>query len=160
MLNELLYAIVLVLPAMIANASPIIYGVGTPIAKNIFGKNKTIMGFIAGVGGGVFCATMLFILGVWAFDFHVSIYLGFLQGFGAMFGDLVGSFIKRQLRIIEGDEFILVDQLGFMVFALLLSNTIIGLNTGQIIFVLFVTFLLHKATNIIAFLLKLKDKAH
>lgn len=158
--NELIYAIFFVLPAMIANASPIIYGGGTPIAKNIFGKNKTIIGFIAGVGGGVFCALMLFILTIWPFDFYVSIYLGLLQGFVAMLGDLVGSFVKRQLKIVEGDELIILDQLGFMAFALMLSNSIIKLNTGQIIFVFFVTFLLHKATNVIAFVLKLKDRAH
>ena len=64
---NILELILFILPAYVANAAPVILGGKTPIdlgqqlgdKKRIFGKSKTIRGFVAGVASGTIVGAIL-----------------------------------------------------------------------------------------------------
>ncbi len=126
--------------------------------KRIFGNNKTFRGFFFG----------------WAVGFFVGLAEGFVFGFenypvlfslliplGALLGDLTGAFIKRRLSIQPGGLLPVVDQLDFVVgavvFALPLALTgLFGLSWEVAVTVLIITPPIHLLTNFGAYKLKLK----
>ncbi|MEM2351709.1 MAG: CDP-2,3-bis-(O-geranylgeranyl)-sn-glycerol synthase [Thermoproteota archaeon] len=164
--KEILYALYYILPAYCANASPVIFGGGKPIdlgkkffdEKPIFGPHKTYRGFISGVliGTAVGWAqeNIALLIGLSC----GSTLLGFLLSLGALIGDLFGSFLKRRLNIRPGAMLPIVDQIDFVLFALLFASlsgklpSIIG-----IIIIIILTIPIHLFTNLIAYLLHLKD---
>jgi CDP-2,3-bis-(O-geranylgeranyl)-sn-glycerol synthase len=73
-----------------------------------------------------------------------------------MAGDLSGSLIKRRLEIQQGAQHEFFDQLLFLGGALAAASPIIVLQATEIAFLILVTYLIHKATNVIAHKLKLK----
>jgi CDP-2,3-bis-(O-geranylgeranyl)-sn-glycerol synthase len=85
---------------------------------------------------------------------------------GAMLGDIVASFIKRRTGRQRGAAFPGLDQLDFVVFALLLAflaapNWFGEVFTLQVLVVIVVaTPLLHLGTNAIAYALGLKDEPY
>jgi CDP-2,3-bis-(O-geranylgeranyl)-sn-glycerol synthase len=78
-----------------------------------------------------------------------------------MFGDIIGSFIKRRAGFERGTSVPLLDQMDFLVFALLLasfSGVFSVLFTPHVIIAGFITTpLLHILTNFIAYKLGLKN---
>lgn len=159
-------AIIYILPAYVANASPTVLGGGPPIdmgrnffdGKRIFGDNKTIRGLIA----GILCGTLTgLIIPLFAsISLYDSLLRAFLLSVGTHIGDLFGSFIKRRLNLPPGASAPVLDQLGFLVFALLITLPFYPLELMAIIFLVFLTLILHPLTNLIAYLLKLKDKPY
>lgn len=111
----------LILPAFFANAAPVFVGGGPPIdggrvwrdGHRLFGDGKTWRGFIGGVIVGTIIGIIQYFIEGATYD--GVIVRGFLLGFGALSGDLIGSFIKRRLNIARGQPFIGMDQLGFMI---------------------------------------------
>jgi CDP-2,3-bis-(O-geranylgeranyl)-sn-glycerol synthase len=83
-----------------------------------------------------------------------------LLSVGALTGDLVGSFIKRRIGLARGDPAFLLDQLGFLVFALLFTYPFFHLSSTMAIFLLIVTPGLHLGTNVLAYKLGLKDRPY
>ncbi|HUU79369.1 MAG TPA: CDP-2,3-bis-(O-geranylgeranyl)-sn-glycerol synthase [candidate division Zixibacteria bacterium] len=167
--SEVLNAIFFVLPAMFANVTPMIFGGGVPIDfrgncidnKRILGNSKTIRGFIAGCLGGF----VMGILTTWWFNeivdagFTLHLANGFFQGFGAVIGDMVGSFIKRRRNIQSGGSLMIVDQTGFMFFGLLFG--MIGVKplfpwTYWIVMIPLAG-IVHFAANAVAYTLGWKD---
>ena len=119
-------AIWIILPAFFANATPVFVGGGPTIdggriwrdGHRLFGDGKTWRGFIGGIiAGTIIGIIQYFIEGA---TYNGVILRGFLLGFGALSGDLIGSFIKRRLDIARGHPFIGMDQLGFMIVGMLL----------------------------------------
>ena len=109
MLDKLLPVI---LPPCIAQ----VIGRGTPVdfnkkfidGKPIFGKGKTWVGTLGGIGISFIVLEILYFLGL-IFDNVPSdraIGLFFFLSCGSMFGDLFNSFIKRRLGIERGGKFI------------------------------------------------------
>jgi len=143
------------LPAYFANATPTIFGGGPPIdfnrnftdGRRIFGENKTIMGFIAGLAFGTTVGIM-----------ENEVLRGFLLSFGALVGDLAGAFIKRRAGLSPGAPLPILDQLDFIAGALILSSRFFTYDTVTIIFVIGITLILHVFTNLIAYFLKIKRK--
>jgi CDP-2,3-bis-(O-geranylgeranyl)-sn-glycerol synthase len=88
----------------------------------------------------------------------MSLLLGLLLGFGAMFGDLVGSFIKRRLRIPRGKPAPILDQEDFLAGALAFSLLLITLNWDWVILLAVITPIIHIAANRIGYLLKIKKQ--
>ncbi len=134
--------------------------------KRIFGKNKTFRGlFFASLIG-----VLSFLLQRWLYQFawfakislfdytQMTIWLGFILGFGAIFGDLIESFLKRQIGIPSGKPWIPFDQLDFTVVALLLSSIIYLLEFKYIIALLLFTPILHLATHYTGYLLKINKE--
>jgi CDP-2,3-bis-(O-geranylgeranyl)-sn-glycerol synthase len=153
-----------VVPLYVANSTPVIVHGKTPIDLNkklfgrpIFGRSKTIIGFLAGITAGTLFGTLITI----AFPYSLSIIpdyieLAFFLSLGALVGDLVKSFAKRRFGIKSGEKWVFMDQLDFIVGGLLFSF-IARVPEGWIVIVLFIaTFFIHLATNWIAYEFGLK----
>lgn len=127
------------LPAAIANSTPVpaskiklLKPLGVPIDrgatfrnKPILGKNKTVRGVVAGTFMAIFVTCIL-----WLFLKYVPflqniimpnylqtnpIILGFLLGFGALFGDMTKSFVKRQFNVKPGGPWFPFDQIDYII---------------------------------------------
>jgi CDP-2,3-bis-(O-geranylgeranyl)-sn-glycerol synthase len=168
---DLVQVLLFILPAYIANATPVIFGGGMPIdfrrkftdGERILGDGKTWRGLLAGLFFGTLtgivesqlCSSAM-LQGALCMNFLV---LGFVLSLGAMLGDLAGSFIKRRMRIKRGQPSLILDQLSFLLFAILFSVPFApaGLFTlDSLLFLVVLTYLLHVITNIFANRLGLK----
>jgi len=79
--------------------------------------------------------------------------LGFLLGFGALFGDVVESFFKRQFNVKPGKPFIPFDQIDFLVGAWLFLLFVYVPSWQVIVILLVMGILLHLLSNIIGYLI-------
>jgi CDP-2,3-bis-(O-geranylgeranyl)-sn-glycerol synthase len=159
-------ALKFIFPAYCANAVPVITGGGLPIdfgkkffdGKPIFGKNKTVRGFFSGlaVGTAVGLAESAFFP---EYRTHALLF-GLLLSLGALFGDLTGAFIKRRLGLAPGDLLPIIDQVDFIIGAILFSFflSLQIMSTELIIAVLVITPPIHILTNFAAYKLGLKNR--
>ena len=158
------------LPAYFGNMAPVIFKnlnfIKTPVdfganfldGKPIFGKNKTIQGIIFATVFGIIVAYVQYTLyqnnlfkGLSLIDYSNWMQIGFLFGFGAIFGDLVKSFFKRRVNIKPGQPFIPFDQIDFVIGALFFVY-FTGILTWQIVItLLIVSPILHITVNHIAY---------
>jgi CDP-2,3-bis-(O-geranylgeranyl)-sn-glycerol synthase len=154
-------ALKLIFPAYCANGAPVIVGGGLPLdfgknfvdRRRVFGKNKTFRGFIFGL-------TVGFLVGVIeVLVFGYPIFFAVLSPLGALLGDLTGAFLKRRLNIEPGGLLPIVDQVDFVVGAILftLPLRIASLSAEVAIAMLIVTPPIHLLTNFGAYKLKLKS---
>ena len=81
--------------------------------------------------------------------------LGFLLGFGAMFGDLVGSFIKRRMGIARGTPVPLLDQVDFLLGAFVFALILVPIRWQWILLMLILTPIFHLLANSVGYVLKL-----
>ena len=86
---------------------------------------------------------------------------------GAMLGDLLGSFIKRRLRIERGAPAPVLDQLDFIVGVLLFSMlfsavgaSFLQLDIKYLVTILVLTPFIHRVVNKLAYKLRVKDVPH
>ncbi|MFA5106330.1 MAG: CDP-2,3-bis-(O-geranylgeranyl)-sn-glycerol synthase [Candidatus Micrarchaeia archaeon] len=171
-LDTFLMLLLYILPAYFANAAPVLLGSGTPIdlkrklwdGKRAFGDGKTIRGFVSGVlagtfiGGlcGIFLPTSAYYLYPVPYFYYVA---GLVLSFGTMLGDLLGSFFKRRLGMKRGHPSFLLDQLFFLVFALLFAYPLspaFVFEPVNLVFLFAFTYVIHVASNYIANRLGLK----
>jgi len=119
-------ALKFIFPAYCANATPVLAGGGTKMdfgrnfidGKRIFGDNKTFRGFFFGWGIGFFVGLME----GFAFGFqYFPLIFAMLIPLGALLGDLTGAFIKRRIGIQPGGLLPIVDQVDFVVGAVVFS---------------------------------------
>jgi CDP-2,3-bis-(O-geranylgeranyl)-sn-glycerol synthase len=156
-----------IFPAYCANAVPVIAGGGQPMdfgknfldGKRIFGKNKTFRGFFFGLAIGIFVGVVESL--VFSYPFPFSVMFSVLSPLGALCGDLAGAFLKRRLGIASGDLLPIVDQVDFVVGALLFSLPFFSLPSTiayweLAIAVIIITPPIHLLTNFLAYKLKLK----
>ena len=157
----IIQAIKFIFPAYCANGTPVLAGGGPKMdfgknfidGKRIFGNNKTFRGFLFG----------------WSVGFMVGIAEGLVFGFGnfpilfsvliplgALLGDLTGAFIKRRIDIAPGGILPVVDQIDFVVGALVFAGPLAMVNWQLAITVLLITPPIHLFTNFVAYKLKLK----
>ncbi len=171
-LNSFFMALLYVLPAYFANSAPVVLGSGRPIdlkrkfidKKRLFGDGKTIRGFISGVLAGTFIGGVCgLVLPETAYNLYAMPYMyyavGFLLAFGTMFGDLLGSFFKRRLGMKRGHPSFLLDQLFFLVFALVFAyqfSPLFIFDPVNLVFLFAFTYVVHVASNYIANRLGLK----
>ncbi len=176
MIDLIILAIWLMLPAYIANPAAALLGGGRPIDlgrnfsdnKRILGDGKTIRGFVL----GCLCGAIVGLLQIWLAPLiapHLQAYLDpkllmqvsymalFTMPVGSLLGDLVKSFFKRRLGFERGAMMPIADQLDFVAGAwaltLLLdwSWFLSNFTLGIIVTVIIITPILHLATNIIGF---------
>ena len=135
--------------------------------RPILGPGKTIEGFVAGCVFGALIALveqLAFPYLPWHLSevpltiIAMSPALGFLLGFGAMAGDSVGSFIKRRLNIRRGRPAPLLDQLDFIIGALLISSLVITVKFEWFVMLIVLTPIIHWVACAIGYLLKVKKE--
>jgi len=170
LLTLIISALYLILPAYVANMSPVIFGKlklpgGISINKKIFGANKTWRGFYAGFLTALltlFIQYLLYENGIlvsYSLLNYADISLllfALLFGIGAITGDLIESFFKRRLKIAPGRPWIPFDQIDFILGAYLLLLPAYIMPWQVLLTLLIITPVLHLLTNILAYLVGLK----
>jgi CDP-2,3-bis-(O-geranylgeranyl)-sn-glycerol synthase len=157
----ILYPIIYIFPAYAANGAPVLFGAGRPLdfgrkfrGKRIFGDNKTRRGTLSAIVVGILTGVIYIQFKALAYMLPIAIMLTA----GAIFGDLFGSFIKRQLGHKPGKGIPILDQYGFYVFALVFALPFGNLPDAYgLIFITVLTGILHPLTNALAHGLKLKE---
>lgn len=177
---EIFQSIVFFIPAYAANPGAVIFGGHGVIdagrdfidGRRIFGDGKSWSGFFGGIFGGVILGVILFLIIGYVYpamgNFGPTLPLAILpmisMSTGSLVGDIVGSFTKRRLNIQRGQNASLLDQLPFVLMALLFlfifSRTFFMTYYGNIVGALTVILLtppLHRGINIIAYRMHMKD---
>jgi len=154
-------ALLFIFPAYCANAVPVLAGGGYPMdfgknffdGKPIFGKNKTFRGFFCGLAVGTAVGLLE------TFVFRYPHFFGLFLSLGALFGDLAGAFAKRRLGLAPGELLPVVDQVDFIVGAVLFSLpvSLSFLSLELVVAVLIITPPVHLLTNFAAYKLGLKS---
>jgi CDP-2,3-bis-(O-geranylgeranyl)-sn-glycerol synthase len=161
-LKELLDALWFILPAYFASISPVWFKLRgkTPLdfgrvfrGKPVFGPTKTVKGFL----GGALCGALLGGLQQLFFGRTNGLMLGVLLGFGAMTGDAVKSFFKRQRGMPSGKSWVPFDQLDFVVGALCFAALVATPTLVGVVIIFVVTPPLHLLSNIADYKVGLKE---
>lgn len=137
--------------------------------KRVFGSHKTFRGLAVGIIAGVLTAgaqMLLFDSYGWAREVsqavdysNVSILLmGAAMGAGALIGDAVKSFFKRQIGIQPGKSWVPFDQTDFIFGALLFSVPFVSLDIATYLVIFITAALLHPVINLLGWVLHMKDK--
>ena len=152
-------ALKFIFPAYCANGAPVLAGGGLPMdfgknfldGKCILGKNKTFRGFFFGllIGG------LVGLVEVGLFSYPVLFSL--VSPLGALMGDLAGAFLKRRLNISPGGLLPVIDQIDFVVGAVVFSLPLSIVSWQLAAAVLIITPPIHLFTNYLAYRLKLKS---
>ncbi len=181
-MNEILFALWFYLPAGTANMFPVfakkikfLDPLDKPLDfgksfnnKRIFGDHKTFRGLIAGYFGALIVLT----LQVWfyqntTFFFELSfidyssvnIWLfGLIFTIGALGGDALESFFKRQVNIKPGKSWPPFDQIDWILGAVLLSLLVTDFTVSIYAWAIIWGLLLHPISTVIGWFLKLKDE--
>ena len=168
------------LPAGIANMMPVFVKkyfkfLDIPVdhgimfrGRPLLGSNKTARGVVFGTLGGivtVYIQTYLYnnfenfeSISIVPYNEYNFILLGFLIGFGALLGDMVESFFKRQAGIGPGERFIPFDQIDFVLGFLALTSIIFRPEWQVYIFLILFVPVLHIITNHIGYYLGLQKE--
>jgi len=181
-MNPFLLALWFFMPAGLSNAAPVLANKvpsykkwKTPLdfghswhGKRIFGDNKTFRGLVAGVVLATLAIGLqkyLFIHSGWIREISLIDYnqsavwlLGPLFGIGALVGDALESFFKRQIGIASGQSWFPFDQIDYIIGGLFFSLPLVRLSILYYPWILVVWFGMHLIVSYIGYLLKLKDK--
>lgn len=183
MLANALFVLWFFLPAGVANMTPIFVarfpglrcwnapldGGLTYRGVRIFGENKTWRGLIC----GMIAATVVLALQQWLAEHSAAIQtltagydypalptllLGPLLGFGALAGDAIESFFKRQHRVPPGDSWFPFDQIDYIIGGALACLPVLQLTLMQYAVLLLIWFGMHLLVSFIGYVLGLKAK--
>lgn len=167
MLEIVAQALWFIFPAYAANAAPILIKGWRPLdfgkklgAQRLLGDGKTIEGAAGGVLAGTISGLLQNALlpllpgelGLVTFSMQLLI----LLSVGAIVGDMIGAFVKRRAGIPRGYPAPLLDQLDFLVGALVMASAVTAISKSTILVLLILTPIIHIATNRISFWLKMK----
>ncbi|OYT29566.1 MAG: hypothetical protein B6U95_02190 [Thermofilum sp. ex4484_82] len=150
--------IIFILPAWFANAAPAFFSKFLPFrhpidfgrnfidGKRILGDGKTLEGFICGVVIGFISGYILSIYGLHNLKGALALALG------SMIGDSLGSFIKRRLKYRRGQHAWFLDELPFIITALIFfhffnDKIILPVNAYPLMVIIILTFIAHNLTN-------------
>ncbi|MBR5954781.1 MAG: CDP-2,3-bis-(O-geranylgeranyl)-sn-glycerol synthase [Methanobrevibacter sp.] len=166
------------LPAYISNSGGLIFGGGKPLdcGKTDSKGNRwigdgvtwrgliggTILGTLIGAIQGYYGPSLLASYGQYittpiAIGVLNGLIIGFLLAFGALVGDALGSFLKRRLGIGRGKPAPILDQIDFLVVALLFASLVVNFSLEFIIIAVVLTMIIHLISNTGAYLLGIKD---
>ena len=187
-ISLIIEAIWFIFPAYMANSAPVdvsqigfLKKYGKPIdggktwhGKRIFGDGKTRRGLYAGIIAGTLAGAIQVLLQPsLANDLpnlpQMSLTLAFMLSLGALTGDMLESFFKRQINLKSGAPLPLFDQLDFIIGAMFFAWIWTIISTGQIsgtfekmigyprfLLIILITPLMHLIANLIAWAWKLK----
>lgn len=182
MIKDILFALWFFLPAGLANAAPVfasriplIAHLDMPIdahkhfrGRRIFGNNKTLRGLLAGVLIGIVTCILqgfayrqmswIRTMSLISYESYATCFaLGLALGFGALAGDAIKSFFKRQFAVPSGKAWFPFDQIDYIVGGLLLASIVVDLPHSAYWWIGLIWFLIHPVATFIAWLLGLKD---
>ena len=151
-------ALKFIFPAYCANAAPVLVGGGLVMdfgknfvdGKRVLGNNKTFRGFFFGLAIGIAVGLVESML------FNYPFLFSLFTPLGALLGDLTAAFLKRRLGIAPGGLFPIVDQVDFVVGAIVFALPLEMVNWELAVAALVITPPIHLLTNIGAYKLKLK----
>ena len=167
-----------ILPAYFSNGGALAFGGGIPVDFGKTDKNGvrwigdgvtwrgiiagTLIGILTGAVQGYLAPNIIAEIGQYIItpiitDVNSGIIIGFLLGFGALLGDAIGSFLKRRIGIGRGKPAPVLDQLDFLIFALILVSFVVELNWIFIVISVILTLIIHFIANGCAYLLGIKD---
>jgi len=177
MSNLILQCFYFILPVYFANMAPVIVkkifnNLAFPLDFNkkinnrpVFGKHKTFRGLIFGVIFAIIITFIQYILysnniltDIAIIDYSNWLLIGFLMGSGAIFGDLIESFVKRRMNYKSGKPFVPFDQLDFVVGGLIFISPLVVLSLNKVIVILILSFILHIIINHFAFYTKIRKE--
>jgi len=170
------------LPAAVANVVPIVSKKlpllsrwNTPVdfgltfrGKPLLGTHKTWRGIITGVVAALIAFWLLKLFaGHWSWVHHIatdggdytqlSLWFGVVTGFGALLGDMVKSFWKRQLGIASGHSWVPFDQVDYIIGGVLLSLPFAVLSWSQYVWIFLIWFGMHLLFSYLGYKWGLKD---
>jgi CDP-2,3-bis-(O-geranylgeranyl)-sn-glycerol synthase len=87
----------------------------------------------------------------------ITIPVAVLLSLGALTGDLIGSFIKRRVKVKSGDSSPFLDQLGFITMALIFAFPLLMPGPEFVIILILATLGIHWLSNALGYLLGLKE---
>jgi len=182
MLQDILLAIWFLLPAAVANAAPIIAAklpalkaLDAPLdggkmwrGQRVFGSHKTWRGLLAGIVAATLVLWIQQLLVVhtdWADIFTAQVdyatlpvlLLGPAFAIGALGGDAIESFFKRQKGIKSGKTWVPFDQLDYIIGSVLVSLFFVILTPLQYLWIFVIWFLMHLIASYIGYRIGLKD---
>ena len=181
MTQDILFAIWFLLPAAFANAVPIVAAT-IPLLKKydapidagrtfrghpILGPHKTWRGLIAGI---IIATLVLWVQQLLAAQFDWAVYvsgtvdyaalpvllLGPLFAIGALGGDAIESFFKRQQNIKSGGSWMPFDQLDYIIGSVVISLFFVILTPMQYVWIFIVWFVLHIIASYLGYKMGLK----
>ncbi len=180
--KEILFAIWFFLPAGLANAAPVFANKipylkrwNTPLdfglhfrGKRIFGKNKTWRGLLSGIVVGSLVALLQrygynhseLLQDITYLNYsaiHVGL-LGGALGAGALLGDAIESFFKRQFGVPSGRSWFPFDQIDYIIGGLLVSSLVIDMPHYRYWIIFAVWFVIHLSAGPVAHALGLKSR--
>jgi CDP-2,3-bis-(O-geranylgeranyl)-sn-glycerol synthase len=180
-LKDICFALWFLLPGAFANVTPI-FAAHLPVLKKwdapidggmqyrnkeLFGKHKTWRGVVT----GMIASTIIFSLQQYGYaeyewvrtisngvDYEsLPLILGPLFGLGALGGDALKSFFKRQRNIPSGKTWFPFDQLDYVLGSIVISLPFILLSLKYYLWMLLLWFLIHLLASYTGWLLHLKD---
>lgn len=145
-----------------ANSTPVLLGGGAPIDRGgefldgrpLLGTNKTVKGFTYGFLLGSVAALAEAVL----FRNYLLVFVGMIASLGALLGDLFGAFLKRRINIPPGHPLPVIDQLDFILGALLLTFPVLNVTLGAALILVMATIPIHLFSNAVAYMLRLKKR--
>ncbi|MDB5162656.1 MAG: hypothetical protein JWN28_263 [Candidatus Saccharibacteria bacterium] len=181
MLQDILFAIWFLLPAAAANMIPI-FAAAIPALKKydapidggrtwrgheLLGPHKTWRGIIAGIIIATFVLWLQQYLAAnydWAraitdgidYTSLPVLILGPLFAIGALGGDAIESFFKRQRNIKSGGSWVPFDQLDYIIGSVFVTLFFVILTPMQYLWIFIIWFVMHLVASYIGYLLGLK----
>lgn len=177
MVEVIVTALWAMLPAYVPNNAAVLFGGGRPIdggrtykGKRLLGDGKTWRGTAGGTATGILVAAVLnglvFLLSVDEFVPVFPVAAAVALSLGAMVGDLLASFFKRRLGHNRGTAVPGLDQLDFVVGALVFTALLAPAWFGDtftlpvIVVVLVLTPILHLSMNVAAYQIGWKNEPY
>lgn len=180
---DFLFALWFFAPAGLANIAPVLTnnipklkdfnypldGGKTYRGKRIFGDHKTVRGLLSGMFVGFLTGLVQMTLYSHSsfvrelslpLDYSNPKYLimGASMGLGALFGDAIKSFFKRQINIQPGSNWVPFDQIDFILGGILFSLPFAQLSLKTYMLIIVLMTLLHPLINLLGWILHLKNK--
>jgi len=163
--NALAAALWLYVPALAANAAPVLIAklpffkrISLPIWPARLGANKTWAGLIGGVLAGMFTGWLQLVLTPWELQTGFGFWIAWsaLISLGALVGDIVKSYFKRRIGIPPGGAWPVVDGIDYVVGALLFGLPLFVPAWEVAVALLVAGPILSLFANIISYMLGLK----
>lgn len=151
------------LPGIVANMAPLFvkdinllnypidFGI-TIKGEIILGPRKTFRGLISGIIFAIIAINIQYCIYKFTPFKNLTLYnfkeinfqlLGFLFGFGVLFGDMIESFIKRRLNMSPGKSLIPFDQIDCVLGGLIFGRIVWDYSYKYALTIILLTFFLH-----------------